>query len=390
MLRVTRRRRRRAARASARGRASRRRARRSYDPPMGETMTSSMPCRSASARTLGRGIRGIRDDPALLHRRDDLVADRSRRGAASASSTVSSGRIGRLVRSRAIERSCGSARARASSTVGATDAFTVRNVSGAGCASLGGVLGAVQLERPLEALAREVVREHVRQAERRGELGRVVARSEQPQRRDIRRRRRRRDRVLAPAREPQRRAVGRQQRQDVGDVVGEPVDVGGRSRDAQQLRDHRVAAGRPPDAEVDAARRERLERRELLGHDERGVVRQHDAARADADALGLRRDRRDQHGRRRRGDGRHVVVLGEPVARVAEPVGELREANGCRDRLRCSSGRCARERGRVPRVAAQCVIARRQPARGIRYSGRAPRDRRRSTADAAASDAGYP
>ncbi len=36
------------------------------------------------------------------------------------------------------ERSgCGSARARASSTVGATDAFTVRNVIGAGCRSLG-------------------------------------------------------------------------------------------------------------------------------------------------------------------------------------------------------------------------------------------------------------
>ena len=58
-------------------------------------------------------------------------------GADCASSIVSSGRIGRLVRSRAIERSCGSARARASSTVGATDAFTVRNVSGVGCASLG-------------------------------------------------------------------------------------------------------------------------------------------------------------------------------------------------------------------------------------------------------------
>ena len=58
-------------------------------------------------------------------------------GAEIASSIVSSGRIGRLVRRRAIDRSCGSARARASSTVGATDAFTVRNVSGDGCASLG-------------------------------------------------------------------------------------------------------------------------------------------------------------------------------------------------------------------------------------------------------------
>ena len=54
-----------------------------------------------------------------------------------ASLRLTSGRMGRFVRSRAIECSCGNARARASSAVGATDAFTVRNVSGAGCASLG-------------------------------------------------------------------------------------------------------------------------------------------------------------------------------------------------------------------------------------------------------------
>ena len=58
-------------------------------------------------------------------------------GADCASSTVSSGRIGRFVRNRAIERSCGRARASASSTVGATDAFIVRNVTGDGCRSLG-------------------------------------------------------------------------------------------------------------------------------------------------------------------------------------------------------------------------------------------------------------
>jgi hypothetical protein len=88
-----------------------------------------------------------------------------------------------------------------------------------------------------------------------------------------------------------RGAVRREQAQDVGDVVGEAVDVGGRARDAQQLRDDGVAAGRTADAEVDAPRRQRLQRRELLGDDERRVVRQHDAARADADALGARRRR---------------------------------------------------------------------------------------------------
>jgi hypothetical protein len=58
-------------------------------------------------------------------------------GADCASSMVSRGRIGLFVRRRAIERNCGRARSRASSTVGATDAFTVRKVSGVGCASLG-------------------------------------------------------------------------------------------------------------------------------------------------------------------------------------------------------------------------------------------------------------
>jgi hypothetical protein len=119
-------------------------------------------------------------------------------------------------------------------------------------------------------------------------------------------------------------------------MVGEPVDVGGGAAHPKQLRDDRVAAGRPPDAEIDPAGRERLERRELLSHDEWRVIRQHDSTGADPDALGSRSDRRDEHGRRRRGDSGHVVVLGKPVARVAKAVGELRKTDGCRD------GACAR------------------------------------------------
>ena len=43
---------------------------------------------------------------------------------------------------------------------------------------------------------------------------------------------------------------------------------------------------------------------------------------------GVRRDVRDEHARRARGDRRHVVVLGVPDAREAEPLGGLRELDG--------------------------------------------------------------
>jgi hypothetical protein len=59
------------------------------------------------------------------------------------------------------------------------------------------------------------------------------------------------------------------------------------------------------------------ERAELLGDDERGVVRQHDAARADPDGLRPGGDVGDDEGRRRARDARHVVVLGHPDAAVA-------------------------------------------------------------------------
>ena len=59
----------------------------------------------------------------------------------------------------------------------------------------------------------------------------------------------------------------------------------------------------------------------------------------------------DQHRRVGRRDGRHVVVLGEPVAAVAELVGDAAPATGSRRGRRRWSGRCgpARGRGRTAR-----------------------------------------
>ena len=62
---------------------------------------------------------------------------------------------------------------------------------------------------------------------------------------------------------------------------------------------------------------QRLERPELLGDHERRVVRQHDPSRPDPDRLGRVCEVRDHDRRRRAGDPAQVVVLGDPVARVA-------------------------------------------------------------------------
>jgi alkanesulfonate monooxygenase SsuD/methylene tetrahydromethanopterin reductase-like flavin-dependent oxidoreductase (luciferase family) len=82
-------------------------------------------------------------------------------------------------------------------------------------------------------------------------------------------------------------AAGAHHRDHVVDVLGEPahrlVDDAARAV-TERVRRHRVRARRAADAEVDPARVRRLEQRELLGHDQRGVVREHHAARPDPDA----------------------------------------------------------------------------------------------------------
>ena len=88
-----------------------------------------------------------------------------------------------------------------------------------------------------------------------------------------------------------------------------------------------------PSAEVDPAREQPGQQAEALGDLERRVVREHHAAAADADPLGGRRHRAGQHLRRRTGQ-REAVVLGEPVAVIAEAVGELREVERVAQRVR--------------------------------------------------------
>src|SRR5438552_18850483 len=85
---------------------------------------------------------------------------------------------------------------------------------------------------------------------------------------------------------------------------------------------------RPPETQIDPTRVKRAERPELLGDDERSVVRQHDAARAHSYDGGARSDVGDGDGRRRAGDARHVVVLGQPEASVPPPLDMTRQIEG--------------------------------------------------------------
>jgi hypothetical protein len=96
--------------------------------------------------------------------------------------------------------------------------------------------------------------------------------------------------------------------------------------------DH-VGARRAAEAEVDAARVQGGEGAELLRDHQRRVVRQHDAAGADADGARARRDVGQRDGRWRRWRCRHVVVLGHPVALVAQRLGVPREVERVAQRL---------------------------------------------------------
>ena len=100
----------------------------------------------------------------------------------------------------------------------------------------------------------------------------------------------------------------------------------------ERARGSHVAAGGAADAEIDAARRQRLEDAELLGDLERAVVRQHHAGAADADRRRARGDRRHQDLGRAADDRRQAMVLAQPEARIAEPLAMLGERDGVADR----------------------------------------------------------
>ena len=129
------------------------------------------------------------------------------------------------------------------------------------------------------------------------------------------------------------RRRGREPLHQLHHVLREGVDVA-LQRAAQRPRRRLIRAGRAAQAQVDAARMQGVQRAELLGDDQGRVVRQHDAAGPDADGLRRRRHRADDDRGRSAGDARHVVVLGQPEAFVAEALGLAGQIESVGQRLR--------------------------------------------------------
>jgi len=168
-------------------------------------------------------------------------------------------------------------------------------------------LATVKIERLRHRIRREMRGERVRQTEHRGEARAEQAGAENPHRHvDAR----------AGHRAHGLSRFGRLEvTQQFDDVVRKRVRTVVVA--AQRARRRLIRARSAADAEVDASRIQRCERAELLGDLQRRIVRQHDAAGADADRRRAAGDVADQHRRRRARDAGHVVMLGEPVARVA-------------------------------------------------------------------------
>ena len=94
-----------------------------------------------------------------------------------------------------------------------------------------------------------------------------------------------------------------------------------------------IGAGCTTQTQIDPARKKGRKGAELFGDDERGMVGQHDTAGADTDCCCCLRDLAYHHRCRRTGDAGHVVMLGQPVARVAPYFGVARQVHGIEQRL---------------------------------------------------------
>ena len=120
---------------------------------------------------------------------------------------------------------------------------------------------------------------------------------------------------------------------EVEELFGEVVDAEGAGSVDEGAGGATVAAGCAADAEVDAVGELGGDGAEVFGDFEAAVVGEHDAAGADADVLGAGGDLGDEDFGGGAGEGAGVVVLGEPVAGVAESVAGFGELEGFGDGL---------------------------------------------------------
>jgi hypothetical protein len=220
----------------------------------------------------------------------------------------------------------------------ADDEATEQRVRGRAAPRLEALL--VRAHHCVAALRVDEVREREVQAELRGERSAVVGRAEQP---DL-------GRGLAAGLHAHAlvRMILGQRAVEVPDQFPDALREVVRARELPArygVRGARVAPGRAANSEVHAPRVEGLQHAEHLGHLEGAVVGQQHPAAADAHALRFCAQAREQHlgaGVGERGDG---MVLGEPVAVIAERLGMARELESRLDGLR--RGAAGEHRGLV-------------------------------------------
>ena len=151
----------------------------------------------------------------------------------------------------------------------------------------------------------------------------------------------------------------------------------------------RVGARRAPERQVDAAREQAGQQAEGLRDLEGAVVGEHHAAAAHPDTGGRGGDRADQRLGARSGEHRPAVVLGDPVAVIAEPIRQARQIERVLQCLRARGSLGHRrlvedERRRCSAaIALTPSAAPRPPRRAGPRSRCSPRSRRSHAADAA-------
>ncbi len=152
-------------------------------------------------------------------------------------------------------------------------------------------------------------------------------------------------------------------------LTREGVDAPALRPGLQRLRGHLVGPRRASEAEVDAAGREHLQHAELLGDLERRIMGEHHPARADADVARLARHLSDEDLRAGAREGIAVVVLGQPVAVIAQRIARLGERDGLGDGVggvAVLADRRLVEDGEAHRRTMPCVPGRAMANRGLR------------------------
>ena len=169
---------------------------------------------------------------------------------------------------------------------------------------------AVEIERLVDQGGGEVEGEAEREPEHPRQLGAEGRRAEQPHLGQV-------ATAGHRCRTGRRAVVVHQVSDELDDVLGEPL--GTYVRPTPQCTGRvRIGARGAPEAEVDPAGVQSLERGELLGHDQWCVIGEHDATCADPQRGGGVGQVPDEHGGCGTGHRGHPVVFGHPHAVVAE------------------------------------------------------------------------